>query len=100
MVLTKINSISIGDNPGKQYNLSYIPKNKKEYFDLLKNYKKLKCNVSRLKIYEFIYIYMLNNNDAYPTLARKIQLKKIDLTHSYGLKIFIEKFKKIRKKNI
>ena len=34
----KINSISIGDNPGKQYNLSYIPKNKKEYFDLLKNY--------------------------------------------------------------
>lgn len=96
----KIPSISIGDNPGKQYNLSYIPKNKKEYFDLLKNYKKLKCNVSRLKIYEFIYIYMLNNNDAYPTLARKIQLKKIDLTHSYGLKIFIEKFKKIRKKNI
>ena len=43
---------------------------------------------------------MLNNNDGYPTLARKIQLKKIDLTHSYGLKIFIEKFKKIRKKNI
>ena len=43
---------------------------------------------------------MLNNNDAYPTLARKIQLKKIDLTHSYELKIFIEKFKKIRKKNI
>ena len=88
-----IPNISIGENPGKKFNLSFNPKNIQEYKNLLKNYKKLKNNVSKKTIYEFIYVYMLNNNDAYRSIARNIQLKKIDLTISNGLEEFIKKFK-------
>jgi hypothetical protein len=88
-----IPNISIGENPGKKFNLSFNPKNIQEYKNLLKNYKKLKNNVSKKTIYEFIYVYMLNNNDDYRSIARNIQLKKIDLTISKGLEEFIKKFK-------
>ena len=90
--------ISIGDNPGNQYNLSITPKNILEYKYLLKNYKKLTCNVKKKDIYEFIYVFMLNNNDTYQSIARRIKLKNIDFTSSKGLEIFIEKFKDYEKK--
>ncbi len=94
-----IASISIGDNPGKQYNLSLNPRNILEYKYLLKNYKKLKNVTKKENIYEFIYVYMLNNNDAYQSIARQIELKKIDFTFSNGLENFIRKFKYYEKKN-
>ena len=37
---------------------------------------------------------MLNNNDAYKSIARNIELKKIDLTVSNGLEEFIKRFKR------
>ena len=88
--------ISIGDNPGKVYNLSLIPKNIKEYRYFLDNYKKVWKNIKKEKIYEFIYVYMLNNNDTYSNSARKMNLKKVDLTNTEGLKIFVEKFKQMK----
>ena len=89
-----IPNISIGENPGKKFNLSFNPKNIQEYINLIKNYKKLKNAVSKKTIYEFVYVYMLNNNDAYKSIARNIELKKIDLTVSNGLEEFIKRFKR------
>ncbi len=92
-----IKSVCIGDYPGKKYNLSYLPKNKKHYEFFLKNFKKLKKNrVNRNKIFEFIYVYMVNNNDAYDNLARKIEMKKIDFTHSKSLQIVLKKLNFIK----
>ena len=95
-----IPSISIGDNPGKKYNLSFNPSNVSEYKCLLKDFKKLKSLVKKKDIYEFIYVYMLNNNDSYKSIARQIELKKVDFSTSKGLEIFLRKFKYYEKNKI
>ena len=88
-----INCLSIGDHPGKQFNISFIPKNLKHYKYYLDNYDKLKNKVSKKEIYEFIYVHLINNNDHYKNLARKIDLKKIDCEKSSSLEIFLERYK-------
>lgn len=92
----KIPCISIGENPGKQYKFSFIPKTINEYKYLLENYKKLKSTVKKKSIYEFVYVYMINNNDAFSNIARKIDLRSINLNVSSGLKIFIKRLKKYK----
>ena len=71
-----INCLSIGDHPGKHFNISFIPKNLKHYKYYLDNYDKLKNTVSKKEIYEFIYVHLINNIDHYKNFAREIELKK------------------------
>ena len=40
---------------------------------------------------------MINNNDSFKNIARKIDLRSIDLNVSSGLDTFIKKFKKHKK---
>ena len=37
---------------------------------------------------------MIRNNDRFKSLSRKLDLKKIDFSHSNGLKKFLNKLKK------
>jgi len=88
-----IKAVSCGDYPGMDFNFTINAKNKKEYKKILLNiYKIQKPNYSQrdLLIYNFLYYYY--NLDAYESVARKIKLKEIDLTQSYGLLKFNKKY--------
>ena len=88
-----IKAVSCGDHPGKDFNFTINAKNIKEYKKILLNiYKIQKPHYSQrdLLIYNFLYYYY--NMDAYDSVARKIELKEIDLTQSYGLLQFNKKY--------
>jgi hypothetical protein len=88
-----IKVVSCGDHPGMDFNFTINAKSKKEYKKILLNINKIqKPHYSQrdLLIYNFLYYY--SNMDAYESIARKIELKEIDLTQSYGLLKFNKKY--------
>jgi hypothetical protein len=88
-----IKVVSCGDHPGMDFNFTINAKSKKEYKKILLNiYKIQKPHYSQrdLLIYNFLYYH--SNMDAYESIARKIELKEIDLTQSYGLLKFNKKY--------
>jgi hypothetical protein len=88
-----IKAVSCGDHPGMDFNFTINAKNKKEYKKILLNiYKIQKPHYSQrdLLIYNFLYYYY--NMDAYENVARKLELKEIDFTQSYGLIQFDKKY--------
>jgi hypothetical protein len=85
-------AICMGSHPGKFYNFSYDAKNKKEYEKLIINANKLKNkNYSLKDIYEYIYMYMLRENDNFTTTARELKLKQIDFSTSGGIQYYLNK---------
>ena len=88
-----IKAVSCGDHPGMDFNFTINAKNKKEYKKILLNIYKIQnphYSQRDLLIYNFLYYYY--NMDAYESVARKIELKEIDLTQSYGLIQFNKKY--------
>lgn len=88
-----IKAVSCGDHPGIDFNFTINAKDKNEYKKILLNiYKIQKPDYSQkdLLIYNFLYYH--HNSDAYESVARKIELKEIDLTQSYGLLQFNKKY--------
>ena len=72
-----IPSISCGDNPAVNFNISYKAQSVKDYKKLLLNAEKLKIKHTKNDLGSYIYMYYLYQKDAFPTIARKINLKSI-----------------------
>ena len=89
-----VNAISTGDHPAIKYNFGFNPRSKKEYKEILLSASKLsKFKVNKNKIYEYCYMYYINKNDAFKSLAREIQLHNIKFENSTSLLKFIKKIK-------
>ncbi len=92
MAFFGVNAISAGDHPAIKYNLGLNPKSRKEYKEILLSAKKLrKNNINKKKIYEYCYMYYVNENDAFKSLAREIQLHNIKFENSSSLLKFINR---------
>ena len=93
-----INAISAGDHPAIKYNLGFNPRSRKEYKKILLSASKFKrYKVNKNKIYEYCYMYYINNNDAFNSIARKIQLYDIKFESSSSLLKFINKMNSYEK---
>ena len=93
-----VNAISTGDHPAIKYNFGFNPRSKKEYKEILLSAPKLsKFKVNKNKIYEYCYMYYINKNDAFKSLAREIQLHNIKFENSTSLLKFIKKIKSYEK---
>ena len=89
-----IKSVSCGDHPGKDFNFTIHANSKIEYKNILLNIKNFKTpEYSKNDLLAYNYLYYHHNSDSYLTLARRINLKKIDFSDSNGLKNFIKKIK-------
>lgn len=88
-------AISCGDHPAKNYNFIFLPKNLKELKKLLLNIDKIKNkNYTKKDIYEYIYMYILRDNDAFKNSARKFKLKTINWENSNSLNVFLKRYSK------
>lgn len=96
-----ITSIACGNHPSQYYNFSYQAKNKNHYRKLLLRAHLLKKKIKLKDVYEFYYMYRLKNLDYYKTVARDINMEKIDFATSKSLCKFTKKYEDyISKKNI
>lgn len=85
-------AISCGDHPAKSYNFIFLPQNLKEFEKLVINLSTIKNkNYKKEDIYEYIYMYILRNNDAFKNTARKFKLKTINWENSNSLDIFLRR---------
>ena len=88
-------AISCGDHPAKNYNFIFLPKNLKELKKLILNLNKIKNkNYKKKDIYEYIYMYILRDNDAFKNSARKLKLKTINWENSNSLNVFLKRYSK------
>ncbi|MAV79863.1 MAG: hypothetical protein CMC22_06975 [Flavobacteriaceae bacterium] len=86
-------AIACGNHPGKNYNFIFTPRNIKEFEKLVFNINKIKNKRYKIEeIYEYIYMFMLKNNDAFINNARNLNLKKIHWQNSDSLDIFLKKY--------
>ena len=86
-------AIAGGSHPGKYYDFVHTPKNIKEYEKLILNMKKIKQKKYKVSdIYEYVYMYMLRNNDAFKNNARDMNLKKINWENSNSLDVFLKRY--------
>jgi hypothetical protein len=96
-----IKSISCGNHPGTNFNFTINAKTKNKYKEILlniDNIKKPEYTKNDLLVYNFLYYHF--NNDAFPSISRKINLKKIDFSNSNGLIEFIKQYNNYVAKNI
>jgi hypothetical protein len=92
-----IKAVSCGDHPGKDFNFTINAKNKNEYRNILLNIHKIKKPFySKKDLLIYNYLYYFYNNDAFENVARKINLKNINLSESSGLNLFFEKYEKFK----
>ena len=88
-----IKAISCGDHPGLDFNFTINSKNKNKYKKILLNIHNIKKpNYSTQHMLIYNYLYYHQNMDAFNNIARKIKLKNIDFTNSYGLIEFNKKY--------
>ena len=95
-----LHPISAGEHPACKYNIGYEPRSISQYKKILLSVGKLnyKNYISKKKILEYCYMYYLYNNDAYNTIARKINLNQINFNNSSSLIKFIKKIKPLESK--
>ena len=85
-------AISCGDHPAKSYNFIFLPQNLKEFEKLVINLSTIKNkNYKKEDIYEYIYMHIIRNNDAFKNTARKFKLKTINWENSNSLDIFLRR---------
>jgi hypothetical protein len=88
-----IKAVSCGDHPGKNFNFTINAKNEKDYRNILLNIHKIKKpSYSKIDLLTYNYLYYYYYNDAFKSVARKIELKKIDFSTSKGIEEFNKKY--------
>ena len=91
--LAYFKAIACGSHPGKNYNFIFTPRNINELKKLILNINKIKNKNYKIEeIYEYIYMYMLRNNDAFKNNARSLKLKNINWQKSKSLDIFLKRY--------
>jgi len=96
-----IKAVSCGDHPGKDFNFTINAKSKDDYRSILLNIHQVrKPPYSRKDLLIYNYLYYYYDMDAFKNVARKIDLKKIDMTNSSGLMEFNNKYKNFISKKI
>lgn len=96
-----IKAISCGNHPGINFNFTINAINKNKYKEILlniNNIKKPNYTKNDLLVYNFLYYHF--NDDAFPSISRKINLKKINFSNSNGLVEFTKQYNNYVEKNI